>query len=68
MTDALVDHTCTVSTYGKNNNQPQVADDIDGLEESEVELPSLVKRLDEPSTRHVMEISAENNKACEKWW
>lgn len=38
------------------------ADDNDGLAVGEQELPELVTRLDETSTRSVMEISAEKTK------
>ena len=47
MADALEDHKSTVSIGGRTISNLRFADDIDGLAGSELELASLVKRLDE---------------------
>ena len=62
MTDALENHTSTVSIGGRTVTNLKFADDIDGLAGNEEELARLVKRLDETSTRYGMEISAEKTK------
>ena len=62
MIDALDDHTGTVSIGGRTITNLRFADDIDGLAGKEEELASLVKQLDETSSRYGMEISAEKTK------
>eukprot|EP00745_Piridium_sociabile_P019023 TRINITY_DN2876_c1_g1_i4.p1 TRINITY_DN2876_c1_g1~~TRINITY_DN2876_c1_g1_i4.p1 ORF type:complete len:404 (+),score=105.74 TRINITY_DN2876_c1_g1_i4:2-1213(+) len=66
MTDALEDHSGTVSIGGQVITNLRFADDIAGLAGSEEELANLVNNLDETSTRYGMEISAEKNKADDK--
>ncbi|KAK3767206.1 hypothetical protein RRG08_018076 [Elysia crispata] len=60
-TDAMKDLSGTVSIGGRTITNLKFADDIDGLAEKE-ELASLVKQLDEASSRYSMEISAEKTK------
>ena len=62
MTDALADHEGSVSICGRTITNLRFADDIDGLAGSEVELTSLVERLDKTSQAYGMEISAEKTK------
>jgi len=62
MNDALEDHSGTISIGGRSITNLRFADDIDGIAGTEQELASLVKRLDESSTRYGMEISAEKTK------
>ena len=62
MTDALKDHSGTVSIGGRTIPNLRFADDIDGLAGKEEELASLMKQLDEASSRYGMEISAERTK------
>ena len=62
MTEALYDHQGTVSIGGRNITNLRFADDIDGVAGKEEELGSLVKRLDDTSTKFGMEISAEKTK------
>ena len=57
MADALEDHEGIVST-GVGTNL-RFADDIDGLTGQEQELVKLVNHLEEASTAHGMQISAE---------
>ena len=56
----MKDHPGTVSVGGRTTTN--FADDIDGLTGKEEELASLVKQLDEASSRYGMEISAEKTK------
>ena len=62
MSEALENHCGTVSIGGRNITNLRFADDIDGLAGSEDELATLVKNLDETSSRFDMEISAEKTK------
>ena len=62
MADALGDHKSTVSIGGRTISNLRFADDIDGLADSELDLASLVERLDETSTAYGMQISAEKTK------
>jgi len=62
MTDALEDHTGTVSIGGRIITNLRFADDIDGLAGNEQELANLVYNLDKTSSRYGMEISAEKTK------
>ena len=61
LADALEDQS-TVSIGGRTISNLRFADDIDGLAGSELELASLVERLDETSTAYGMQISAEKTK------
>ena len=63
MTDASVDHECTVSIGGRTITNLRLADDIDGLAGEEEELANLVERLDKASTAYGVEISAEKSVA-----
>ena len=58
MSDALEDHTGTVSVGGRTVSNPRFADDIDGLTGSEEELSELTRRLNQRSSVYGMEISA----------
>ena len=60
--EALKNHCGTVSIGGRNIIKLRFADDIDGLTGSEDELATLVKNLDDTSSRFDMEISAEKTK------
>jgi hypothetical protein len=62
-TDALEDHSGTVSIGGQVIKNLWFADDIAGLAGSEEELANLVNNLDETSTRYEMEISAEKKQS-----
>lgn len=62
MSEALENHCGTVSIGGRNITNLRFADDIDGLAGNEDELATLVKNLDEISSRFDMEISAEKTK------
>ena len=62
MTDALEDHTGTVSIGGRTITNLRFADDIDGLAGREEELVNLVESLDKTSTAFGMQISAEKTK------
>jgi len=62
MTDALEDHTGTVSIGGRTITSLRFANDIDRLAGSEQELVNLVYHLDKTSSRYGMEISAEKTK------
>uniref|UniRef100_A0A673J0D1 Reverse transcriptase domain-containing protein n=1 Tax=Sinocyclocheilus rhinocerous TaxID=307959 RepID=A0A673J0D1_9TELE len=62
MKESLENHGGTVSIGGRNITNLRFADDIDGLACSEAELATLVKNLDEASSRFGMEISAEKTK------
>ena len=62
MTDALEEHTGTISIGGRNITNLRFADDIDGVAGSEKELMNLVKCLDETSSKYGMQISAEKTK------
>ena len=62
MTDVLEDRKGTVSTGDRTVTNLRFADDIDGLAGEEIELASLVERLDKASTAYGMEISAEKTK------
>ena len=59
MTDALVDHECTVSTGGRTIPNLRFADDIDGFAGEKEEVAKLVERLDKAPTAYGIEISAE---------
>ena len=62
MSDALEDHTSTVSVGGRSISNLRFADDIDGLAGSEEELNELTRRLNQSSCAYGMEISAEKTK------
>ncbi|GFN97081.1 endonuclease-reverse transcriptase [Plakobranchus ocellatus] len=62
MTDALVDHSGTVSIGGRPITNLRFADDIDELGGNECELASLVEQLNKASSNFGMEISAETTK------
>ena len=62
MNEALEAHTGTISIGGRTITNLRFADDIDGLAGGEEELVTLVKKLDEASTKYGMEISAEKTK------
>ena len=59
MADELEDHEGTVSTGGRTITNLRFADDIDGLAGQEQELVKLVNHLEEASTAHGMQISAQ---------
>ena len=59
MADALEDHEGTVSIGGRTITNLRFADDIDGLARQEQLLVKLVNHLEEASTAHGMQISAE---------
>ena len=62
MADTLKDHKSTVSIGDRTISNVRIADDIDGLAGSELELANLVERLDETSTAYGMQVSAEKTK------
>ena len=62
MTEALENNCGTVSIGGHNITNLHFADNIDGLAGSEDKLATIVKNLDETSSRFDMEISAEPTK------
>ena len=62
MTDALEDHTGTVSIGGRTIKNIRFADDIDGSAGDEQELADLVIRLDNTSASYGMKIGAEKTK------
>ena len=62
MADALADHKSTAIIGGRTVSNLRLADDIDGLAGSELELANLVERLDKTSTAYGMQISAEKTK------
>ncbi len=63
LTEALENHTGTVSIGGRNiTNLQRFADDIDGLAGEEHELVNLAERLNSTSKDFGMEISAEKTK------
>ena len=62
MTDALSDHTSSVTIGGRPISNLRFADDIDGIAGSEDELIDLINRLDTSSRNYGMEISPEKTK------
>ena len=62
MTDALSDHTSSVTIGGRPISNLRFADDIDGIAGSEDELIYLINRLDTSSRNYGMEISPEKTK------
>ena len=62
MADAHEDRKYTVSIGGRTISNLRLADDIDGLTGSELELANLVECLDKTSTTYGMQISAEKTK------
>ena len=62
MSEVLENHCGSVRICGHNITNLRFADDINGLAGNEDELATLVKNLDETSSRFHMEISAEQTK------
>ena len=62
MSEALEDHTGTVSIGWRNITNLRFADDIHRIAGKEAELANLVRQLDRASSRYGMEISAEKKK------
>ena len=62
MTEALEDHTGTVSIGGQIITNLRLADNTDRLAGSEQELEELVTRIDRTSSKYEMEINTEKMK------
>ena len=62
MTEALKNHTGTISINGRNITNLRFADDIVGLAGNEQELENLIIEMDSASRKHKMEISGEKTK------
>ena len=59
MSEALENHTGTVSIGGRHITNLRFADDIDGIAGKEAKLANLVRQMERASSRYGMEISAE---------